>query len=208
MFTLYYAPGACSLSVHIALEWIGQPYEAIRVNPSSEDFVKINPAGQVPTLITPEHVTLTQCAAILRYLSRRFPAVGLADDSSLESSAETERWSAFLTGDLHPAFFPVFMPARYTVATDRESLTNVKSAGLQLVRKKLLILDALLEDRPFYAGRNRSYVDAYSVPMVRWATKVLPGGLEGYPNVSKHHEHMLTDPAVGRVMAAEGLLGS
>lgn len=208
MFTLYYAPGACSLSVHIVLEWLKEPYEAIQVDPSSGDFRKINPAGQVPTLITPEKVTLTQCATILRYLSRRFPAAKLADDSSPESSAETERWSAFLTGDLHPAFFPVFMPGRYTVAADDGSLKDVKAAGLKLVRKNLAILDALLEDRSFYAGRDRSYVDAYSVPMIRWATKVLPGGLEEYPNVRKHHEHMLTDPAVVRAMTAEGLLPS
>ncbi|HEU0153175.1 MAG TPA: glutathione S-transferase family protein [Arenimonas sp.] len=208
MFTLYYAPGACSLSVHIVMEWLKEPYNAIKVDPSSDEFRKLNPAGQVPTFITPEKVTLTQCAAILRYLSRRFPAAKLADDSSPESSAETERWSAFLTGDLHPAFFPVFMPGRYTVATDDESLKNVKAAGLDLVRKKLAILDAVLQDRPFYTGRERSYVDAYSVPMVRWATKVLPEGLKGYPNVKNHHEHMLADPAVVRAMTAEGLLGS
>lgn len=205
MHTLYYAPGACSLSVHIALEWIGHPYQAVKSKLGDPDYLKINPAGAVPALDIGTDEPLTQCGAILRYLSRRYPAADLADDANLERSAELERWSAFFTGDLHPAFFPVFMPQRYTTSTDREELDRVRTAGLELVRKKLALLDRRLEGRAFLLDDKRTFVDAYSVPMVRWGYSVLGDRMGEFPDVMRHHAHMLADDGVKRAMMAEGL---
>lgn len=205
MVTLYYAPGACSLSVHIVLEWIGRPYEAKRVNPGDPDYLRVNPAAAVPALDIGTDAPLTQCAAILRYLARRHPEADLGDGSTIEREAELERWSSFLTGDLHPAFFPVFMPGRYTVATDDQALADVRAAGKALVEKKLAIIDRHLEGRAHFLGAKRTIVDAYSVPMIRWASSVL-GGLERYPDIARHHAALLADSGVQRAMVDEGLV--
>ena len=206
MNTLYYAPGACSLSAHIVLEWIGEPYRAIQVNPGDEAYKRLNPAGQVPTLEIGESELLTQCSAILGYLAHSDPAANLLGDLSTRGQAELGRWSAFFTGDVHPAFFPVFMPQRYTTAADEAALQHVREAGMALVRKRMDLLDAHLEGREHIVGDTRTYVDAYSVPMVRWASSMLPGGLDGWPAVKQHHERMLANPAVRKVMSDEGLL--
>ena len=205
MLKLYYAPGACSLSVHIVLEWIGAPYEIERSDPSSPDYLKVNPAGAVPALRIGDGAPLTQCSAILHYLVRRFPEADLADDTTPERAAELDRWAAFLTGDLHPAFFPVFMPAPYTTDPNPAALDRVKQAGLALVAKKLKLIEAHLEGREHFVDAKRTFVDAYSVPMVRWACSMLPGGLDAYPGVRRHHQAMLSDPAVRKVMLEEGL---
>ena len=53
---LYYAPGACSLSPHIALLEAGLPYDLVKVDlrakklENGDDFLKVNPKGQVPVL--------------------------------------------------------------------------------------------------------------------------------------------------------------
>lgn len=206
MYKLYYAPGACSLSVHICLEWIGHPYEALRVNPSDPDYARINPAAAVPALDIGQDQALTQCAAVLHFLARRFPEAELDVGANLERTAELERWSSFLTGDLHPAFFPIFMPQRYTTSTDPDELGRVREAGVALVRKKLALLDKHLEGREYMLGAKRTFVDAYTVPMVRWATSAVPGGLDDFPDVARHHAHMLADPAVQRAMTDEGLI--
>jgi glutathione S-transferase len=206
MNTLYYAPGACSLSVHIVLEWLGEPYSSVRVNPGDEEYRKINPAAQVPALDTGSGETLTQCAAVLGYLAHTHPDADLAGDSSPLGQALLERWSAFFTGDVHPSFFPLFMPQRYTTAEDEESLQHVREAGIALVRKRLALLDEHLRDRTHIVGDRRSYVDAYSVPMIRWAASMLPGGLSDYPAVAAHHEAMLADAGVRRAMVDEGLV--
>ena len=206
MSTLYYSPGACSLSVHIVLEWIGKPYKAVQVDPSDPNYRLINPAGAVPAFDYGGKEPLTQCAAVHTYLALTHPEVALLDHSTPEHAAIQERWSAFITGDLHPAFFPVFMPGRYTAATDEAALEYVRQAGLALVKQRLSLLDRHLEGRVWMTGEKRTYLDAYVTPMLRWAANILPNGLDDHPDVKRHHAHMLGDPGVHRAMEAEGLL--
>src|SRR5207249_5238390 len=56
MLTLYFAPGSSSMAVHIALHEIGAPFEARPMSFKNNDmraaeFLKVNPAGKVPTLL-------------------------------------------------------------------------------------------------------------------------------------------------------------
>lgn len=39
--------------------------------------------------------------------------------------------------------------------------------------------------------------------MIRWAIKLLPGGLTDYPNVRALHDRIAADPAVQKVLARE-----
>ena len=98
MPTLYYAPNACSLAPHIALEWIGAPYEAVRVQYGSEELLSINPAGAVPTFREDDGWLLTQAGAILDYLANKHPEAGLSGGESMRAQAEARRWSAFFIG--------------------------------------------------------------------------------------------------------------
>jgi glutathione S-transferase len=206
MNTLYYAPGACSLSVHIVLEWLGEQYRAVRVNYADPEYHKLNPAGQVPSLEIDDGSLLTQCSAILAYLAHTHPEAALTGDETPLGQAHLGRWSAFFTGDVHPSFFPLFMPERYTTAEDETSLAQVRSAGIALVRKRLDLLEAHLTDRTYIVGNTRTYVDAYSVPMIRWASSMLTGGLADWPAVKAHHDRMLADDGVQRAMRDEGLI--
>jgi glutathione S-transferase len=204
MLTLYYHTGACSLAPHIALEWIGEPYETQAVEFGDKEYLKINPAGAVPALDTGEGWILTQAAAVLRYLADRFPQAGLAPVGSPREEAEANRWSSFITGDLHPAFFPLFLPDRYTRAREKEAFDNVREAAKALVRKKFDIIEAHLAGRRYMVGDKLSYLDAYVFPMERWAASMLEDGLSKYPNIQKHHDMMAADEGVKRALAAEG----
>ncbi len=76
-------------------------------------------------------------------------------------------------------------------------------AGYKLVAKQFGILERHLEAREFILDGGRSIIDAYSFPMIRWATKLLPAGLTEYPNVQALHDRIKADPAVERVLACE-----
>jgi glutathione S-transferase len=65
---LYYTPGTCALSDHIALEWIGKPFEAqlvTREQRTQPEYLQINPAGAVPALESKDGTVLLQNVAIL-----------------------------------------------------------------------------------------------------------------------------------------------
>lgn len=204
MTTLYFAPGACSLAPHIVLEWIGAPYQAVNVGFGSPELLAVNPAGAVPTLREDDGWLLTQAGAILDYLAHKHPQAGLSGDDSLRARAEAHRWSAFLTSDLHAAFWPVFMPYRYTADPSPEARAQVLAAGQALVRKQLAVLDRHLRGRDWMLDGGRSVIDAYAFPMIRWGIKMLPDGLADFPAVQALHDRMAADPAVQKVLAREG----
>jgi glutathione S-transferase len=203
MPTLYYAVGACSLAPHIALEWIGRPYEAVRVGYGSEELLAVNPAGAVPTLREDDGWLLTQCSAILDYLAHKHPEAGLAGGDGIRAQAEAHRWSAFLTSDVHAAFWPVFMPFRYTTDEAKPAGQAVVAAGHALVAKPFGVLDRHLEGREHILDGGRSVIDAYAFPMIRWVMKLLPGGLTPYPNVQALHDRINADQAVQKILARE-----
>jgi glutathione S-transferase len=169
MLKLYYYPGACSLAPHVVLEWIGEPYEAIRVKLDDPEYKAINPARAVPALDTGEGWILTQAGAVLQYLAPRYPEARLGADGSIREQAELDRWSHFVTGDLHPAFFPLFAPQRYTISQDKAALEDVKAAAQALAAKKLGLLDEHLSGKDHVIGGRRTILDAYVLPMFRWA---------------------------------------
>ena len=203
MTTLYYAVGACSLASHIVLEWIGAPYEAVRVDYGSPQLLAVNPAGAVPTLRENDGWLLTQSGAILDYLAHKHPEANLAGGSSLRAKAEAHRWSSFFTSDVHAAFWPVFMPNRYTTDESEEARKAVVAAGLKLVARQFAILDRHLEDREWILDGGRSVIDAYAFPMIRWASAKLANGLKDFPNVQALHDRLAADPAVQKGRARE-----
>lgn len=203
MTTLYYAVGACSLAPHIVLEWIGAPYEAVKVEFGSPELLAVNPAGAVPTLREDDGWLLTQAGAILNYLAQKHPEAGLFGDDNVRTRAEIYRWSFFMTSDMHASFWPIFLPERFTVQTDEAAQAAVTEAGQKLVAKQLGILNNHLEGRSWLVGDQRSIVDAYAFPMIRWAINLLPAGLTGFPNVQALHDRLAADPAVQKVLREE-----
>ncbi|MFV0360566.1 glutathione S-transferase family protein [Tropicimonas sp.] len=206
MTTLYYATGACSLAPHIVLEWIGAPYEAVKVQFGSKDLLSVNPAGAVPTLREDDGWLLTQAGAILDYLARKHPEAALEGGGSPRDKAEAHRWSAFLTSDMHAAFWPIFLPQRYTTDDSDSARQAAVAAGQKLARRQMGILNAHLEGRDWILGEGRgrrSVIDAYAFPMIRWGIRLLPGGLADFPNVQALHDRLAVDPAVQKVLARE-----
>ncbi len=104
---LYFAPGASSMAPHIALHEIGVPFEARRISfanneSRSPEYLAINLHGQVPTLLV-DGRPLTEVAAILFYLARRFPEADLAPLGDPEAEAQVLSWMSFLASRVHPS---------------------------------------------------------------------------------------------------------
>src|SRR3954451_12362096 len=113
---LYYSPGACSLSPHIALLEAGLPYDLVKVDlrakkiENGDDYLKVNPKGQVPALVMDNGELLTEGPVIVQIIADKAAGKNLAP-----ARASTERYKMqeclnYITGELHKNFGPIFSP--------------------------------------------------------------------------------------------------
>src|SRR5579875_3164055 len=116
---LYYAPGSCSIGIHVLLEEIGKPYELQKVNlASGEQFkpplVDVNPKSKVPTLERDDGSILTEFPAIAYWLARSNPQAGLWPDD-LESQTRALEAMDYVVATIHMrGYSRMFRPSGYT----------------------------------------------------------------------------------------------
>ena len=200
---LYSKPGACSTADHIALQWTGQPFEVELLTAErmkAPEFLKINPTGAVPALVDGDFV-LTQNAAIMGYIADSFPQARLAGDGSPRQRAEATRWLCFVNSDLHPAFVPLFSPAKFLA--DASQHDALKATARTRLRGLYEQAERQLAGRDWLAG-FRSFADPYLYITLRWAGAV-GVDLSGLDNLATFKARMETDAGVQAALKAEGL---
>ncbi len=200
MTTLYYSQNSCSMSVHIALEIIGEEYEAFNVADIAEEYTLINPKGWVPVLIENEWELMTQNEALLKYLWQKYPEAQIAGNGSLEETYQINKWLAFVSGDLHPSHSLTFHPAACTLSREQSVLDSIKAAGLELIKKQLMNLEAWLEGKKFLVGEEITIADMYAFPVSRWYGVLMWQSMKDFPNILAYHKRMSQNPAVERVL--------
>ena len=201
---LYYFPGACPLASHIALEWIGKPYETVRLTreqTKEPEYLALNPAGAVPTLVDGDFV-LTQSAAILNYLGELSPEAGLLGDTPRER-AETHRWLGFCNSDLHKTFGLVF-GAAYFSGGDEAIGQTLSAKATETLQRLFALANERLRGRDWLTGK-RSVADAYLFVVLLWADmKSIP--LPGLDELRAFQSRMRADAGVQAAMQAQGLI--
>mgnify|MGYP000936810226 FL=1 len=200
---LYYMPGACSMTPHTALEWIGQPYEAQSVDRreiKSPEYLKLNPQGAVPLLVDGD-LALSQNAAILAYLDARFPQARLFGSDDLKGKARAWRWLAFLNADVHKAFSPLFHLPDYV--RDEAVKTAMQTAARDNIRHLLAQADAQLAAQP-YLGDGLSVADVYLYVLLRWC-RSLQLDLADLPRLAPFYARLGENAGVRSVITQENL---
>ena len=66
---LFYAPGACSIGIHVLMEELGKPYDGVAVNlregaQFKPEFTSVNPKSKVPTVVDDNGTVRTEFPAI------------------------------------------------------------------------------------------------------------------------------------------------
>lgn len=203
MLKLHYLPGACSLTDHIVLEWIGLPYEAhpvARDELRSPAFLAISPNGQVPVL-EEDGWALTENMAILNYLADRFPDAKLGGDGTPRGRAEVNRWLAFVNSDIHPAFKPIFGSKSFI--SDETQHADLQQHARAKLRGLFERANAQLAGRDWLAG-SRSIADPYLFVVLRWA-QAKGVDLHGLDYLADFSRRMHADAGVQAAMRAEGI---
>lgn len=204
MLKLYYAPGTCALASHIALEEAGAPYEAVRLDFSrgeqrGAEYLKINPKGRVPALITDRGI-LTETPAILVYIAQSFPAAKLAAVGDPFALAQAQAFNSYLCSTVHVAH--AHRPRAGRWADDPAAQEAMKRKVPQNMTECFELIEREMFAGPWVLGENYSICDPYLFTVAGWLES--DGvDLAKLPKTRAHRERMLARPAVAKVVAAQ-----
>jgi glutathione S-transferase len=199
---LYFSPGACSLSPHIALREAGLPFELEQVDvrakrtKSGGDFLKVNPKGQVPTFVLDDGDVLTEGPVIVQYIADQKPEAKLAPVAGTRERYHLQEWLNFLTSEIHKSFSPLFRP---TTPDDYKSIAKANLAD------RFGYLDRHFATKSHLLGEQFTVADGYAFTLLNWAPRV---GIDLTPwaNVQAFQKHVGGRPKVQEALKTEGLI--
>ncbi|MFO1068568.1 MAG: glutathione transferase GstA [Geminicoccaceae bacterium] len=200
---LYYSPGACSLSPHIALREAGLPFELVKVDlkgkvtEHGDDFRKVNPKGAVPALQLDDGHVLTEGAAIVQYVADRKPEARLAPAAGSIDRYRLQEALNFVASEIHKGFAPLFYPG---YSDDAKALQKAS------LRARLDYLEGELKNRPYLTGDHYTVADGYLFVVLGW-TGYVGLDLADWPTLKAYHARIAGRPAVQAALKAEGLAG-
>jgi glutathione S-transferase len=201
---LYYAPGACSIGIHVLLEEIGKPYEMAAVNLREGEqhkpaFAAVNPKSKVPTLVRDDGSVLTEFPAIAYWLARSNPFADLLPDG-IDQQTQALELLEYAVATVHmQGFGRQFRASAFTPNAADEDV--VKAKGKEIAEKGFALIDKALAGKDYAAGKF-SIADAAIFYVELWSKRV---GMTLPANCAAHLDRMLARPAVQRVMQQEGL---
>ncbi|NDJ57363.1 glutathione transferase GstA [Enterobacteriaceae bacterium 4M9] len=198
---LYYKPGACSLSPHIVLRESGLDFTLVKVDlatkltESGDNYLDINPKGQVPALQLDDSTMLTEGVAIVQYIADKVPDRQLLAPAGSLTRYHTLEWLNFIATELHKGFTPLFRP---------NTPEEYKVIARETLEHKLGYVDDELNGKQWLMGLRFTIADAYLFTVLRWAlaVKLDIGELK---NIAQFMARMQERPAVKAALAAEGL---
>jgi glutathione S-transferase len=199
---LYYSPGACSLSPHIALLEAGLPYDLVRVDlkakklENGDDYLKVNPKGQVPALGLDSGELLTEGPVIVQMIADKASAKNLAPANGSAERYRLQELLNFITTELHKNFSPLFQP----VLTD-----ETKGFFKDRLMGKFKYLDSQLAGQDYLMGKQFTVADGYLFVMLKWADRT-GMDLSALKNLMAFKARVEARPKVQEALTKEGLL--
>jgi glutathione S-transferase len=198
---LYYSPGACSLSPHIALQEAGLKAELVKVDlkagvtEAGDSYASVNPKGYVPALQLDDGQLLTEGPILVQYIADQAPAKKLAPTPGTLERYRLGEWLTFINSEIHKSFGPLF---------DKSTPEETKATAKKKIDKRLKFIDQRLGQHDYLMGSAFSVADGYLYVMLRWARQ-MSLDLSAYPALAAFIKRMQERPAVNAALAAEGI---
>ncbi len=198
---LYYSPGACSLSPHIALLEAGLAHNLAKVDLKAKkledgsDFLQVNPKGQVPVLQLDDGEILTEGPVIVQAIADKVADKNLAPASGTIARYRLQEWLNFITSELHKNFSPLFAP----VLSD-----ETKSFFRDRLMGKFKHINDKLAGNDYLMGKQFSVADGYLYTMLRWAD-AMKFDLSALKSLMAYKARVAARPKVKEALKSEGL---
>jgi len=198
---LYYSPGACSLSPHIALKEAGLPFDLVKVDLKAKtladggDYKTVNPKGQVPALALDNGEVLTEGPVIVQMIADKAPAAKLAPPNGTPERYRLQEWLNFISTELHKSFSPLFQPA---LSDDTKQFFKDR------IMSRLAHVNDALAGKDYLTGSTFSVADGYLFTILRWADG-MKLDISALKNLAAYKARVAARPKVQEALVAEGL---
>jgi glutathione S-transferase len=205
-YTLYYAPGAASFAVHWLLVELGVEYEAVRLDLERQDqkgshYLRLNPAGKVPTLII-DGEAHAETAALLMMIAEAHPGLGLVPAPGSPERFGFLQLYFYLANTLQPAFRAWFYPHEPAGPDQRDA---VMAHAREAIEEAWSRIDAMLEGKESYLfGDEMTVADYLLVMLMRWSRN-MPKPAAAWPNLSAYLERVAAMTSLAEVQHREDL---
>ena len=199
---LYYSPGACSLSPHIALLEAGLPYDLVKVDlrakklENGDDFLAVNPKGQVPVLVLDNGELVTEGPVIVQMIADKASGKNLAPARDSVERYKLQEWLTYINSELHKNIGPMFSPV---LADDAKNFFKDRAIG------KFRYVDGQLAGKDYLMGKQFTVADGYLFTMLSWADR-MKFDLSGLNNLKAYQARVGARPMVQQALTKEGLM--
>jgi len=206
MLKLFYTAHTCSLATHIVLEEVGADYSTARIDfarteQRSPEYLKVNPKGRVPALVTDRGV-LTETPAMLVFVAQSFPDARLAPLDDPFAFAETQAFNSYLCSTLHIAHAHRMRGHRWVDADDAASIAAMQRKVPQSVSACYDLIEHDMLKGPWVMGERYTICDPYLFTLAQWLEQdgVDPKRI---PRVADHRRRVSERAAVRKAVAEE-----
>lgn len=203
MYTLYWSPNSASLAPHCCLEEAGASYALKKIDQGagehrSAEYLKLNPAGKIPTLAIDNNFIMTESAAMCMLIADRYPAAKLAPEAKDLERGHFYMWLTHLTNTLQPAILRFYYADRHTSAADGTK------AVIEKAQEEVAILWQRIEDHlkakgPYLLGDRFSAADLFCTMLSTWQDPC-PNTYDRFPHVKKLAGLVSARPAVAKII--------
>jgi glutathione S-transferase len=199
---LYYSPGACSLSPHIALRESGLPFELEQVDllqkktKAGADYLAVTEKGYVPALRLEDGEVLTEGAIIVQYVADKKPETQLAPPVGTLARLRLQEWLHFTATELHKAFGPINNP---------KSNEELKQVLRERLASRFRVLAKAVTGSGYLLGDKFTVADGYAYYTLRSWKKLVGPEFGGSDPLRAYFDRVHQREAVQAALAAEGI---
>ncbi len=175
MYTLYGKKGSGSASTQAALEVIGAPYRIIETaswdtNEAYVELLKLNPLGQIPTLVLPDGSALSESAAILIHLGSVHPEAGLLPQDP-SARAQAIRGLVFIPANCYAAISIIDYPERWCADADNDEVVKerIRAGTRARLHRHWEMFADLFPARPYLGGAELGALDLLAAVVSKWS---------------------------------------
>jgi GST-like protein len=174
MYTLYGSRGSGSAAVETALEVAGLPHRIVRASewePDSaqDELRKVNPLGQIPTLVMPSGAVMTESAAILVHLGLEVAQPGVLLPADPAARAQAMRGLIYIPANCYSAITIIDYPQRFTTLTEEKVLEAIRQGTRRQLHRNWEIFADTFTGRPFLSGDAPGALDFLAAVVSKWA---------------------------------------